>query len=287
MLIDPEENSKFKKFMNDFFEEIEFLIPRLTQKGKLLKEYKWTVVINYLLLKIMGDNLLSEQLREKLPEFFLEDYQVHIIHKLKNENSRIIRRLAQRFKNYYYSFFDSFLINPYVLERDLNTMKKDVDLRILFALFGGIYIHQTHDTLGSKGEIFFSREDFEGEGKPYSEKIQLLYEHLEKSGNKTASSIILNINSHWVSVTSIDKEKSLVFFNDPKSGRESKIKINKKTPPAFLFYLYEYNPDEALILKDGVMEFLVKESEKEMKELKKFLKVLVENFEKDIEETTK
>jgi len=287
MLINPEENPQFKEFMNEFFEEIDFLVPRLTQKGRLLKEYKWSVVINYLLLKIMGDNLLSERLREVLPEFFLEDYQVHIIHKLKNENSRIIRRLAQGFKNYYYSFFDSFLVNPYVLERDLNTMKKDVDLRILFALFGGTYSHQTHETLGSKGEICFSREDFGGERKPYSEKIQILYEHLEKAESKTVSSIMLNTHSHWVSVTSIDKEKSLVFFNDPKSGRESKIKINKRTSPAFLFYLYNYSPDEAIILKDGVMEFLVNESEEEMKELKKFLKVLVENFDKDIEESMK
>ena len=285
MLIDPEENTKFKKLLNDFFEEIEFLIPRLSKKGELLKEYKWSVVLNYLLLKVMGENLLSEQLNELLPEFFLEDYQVHIIHKLNNENSRIIRRLSQRFKDYYYSYFDSFLANPYVLERDLNTMKKDVDLRVLFGLFGGEYIHQTHATCGAKGEICFSRSDFEGEGVPVSEKLQLLFDYLQKSEGKTVPRILLNLQNHWVSVTSINIEKRFVLFNDPKAGRESKIKINKRTPSTFLFYLYELNPDEAVILKENVMEFLVNETDEEMKELRKFLKAIVENFEEDIKES--
>jgi len=285
MLIDPEENTRLKAFLNDIFEEIEFLVPRLSQKGNLFKEFKWSVVLNYLLLKVIGENVFSEQLREILPEFFLEDYQVHIIHKLKNENSRIIRRLTQRFKDYYYSYFDTFQINPYVLERDLNIMKRDVDLRILFALFGGKYIHQTHETLGSKGEIFFSRDDFKGEGKPHSEKLQILYDHLQESGEKNVSRVLLNLQNHWVSVTSINKEKSLISFNDPKSDRVSKIKINKRTPSAFLFYLYQYNPEDAIILKDGVMEFLTHETEVELEELKKFLKVLVENFNEDIKES--
>lgn len=286
MLIDPEGNMKFEKFLNDFFEEIEFLVPRLNRRGNLLREYKWSVVLNYLLLKVIGENKLSEQLREKLPEFFLEDYQVHIIHKLKNENSRIIRRLTERFKNYYYSYFDTFLVNPYVIERDLGILKRDVDLTILFTLFGGEYLHQTHETLGAKGEISFSKQDFEGEGEAHKEKIQILYDHIQKSEKNQISRIMLNLQNHWVSVTSINKEKSLVSFNDPKSGKVSKIKINKRTPTSFLFYLYHYNPDEAILLKEGIIEFLIDETDKELKELKKFLKVLVDNFDEDIKESS-
>ena len=40
-----------------FYEKIEFLVPLLRQEEALLDEYKWSVVLSYLLLKILGKNV--------------------------------------------------------------------------------------------------------------------------------------------------------------------------------------------------------------------------------------
>ena len=51
MLINPEKNLKFKEFLNTLYSKIQFL------KKENSQEFKWTVVLDYILLKYVGNNL--------------------------------------------------------------------------------------------------------------------------------------------------------------------------------------------------------------------------------------
>jgi hypothetical protein len=282
MLINPEKNFEVKEFLDKYYIQIDFFLPEFSKDSSALIEHKWAVVLEYILLKCIDNNILTNQLKEVLPDYEVEGYQGIKYFKLDNQNHRLVRSLTPRFINFYSTFFDNYLVNRYLLKRDLFSVKEDIDLKILFYLFGGEEVFQKQENLISEGRIYFNKDDFK-EGDLHEKKLQILYDHLEDSTEEYTNCLLFNLKNHWVAVTDINLERSLIHINEPLYGRPVKIKINRRTPTSYYFYLYRYNLDNAIILKKDISKFLNEETTKEYAKQIDFLKQLVANFDKDIE----
>ncbi len=279
MLINPEKNTEFKKFLDELYEKIDFLLPRLTQKRHIfLDEFKWAIATDYILLKSLGENELSKYLYEKDPSLW-DEFKYHSDFKLNDESSRELRRLTPTFKELYYSFFENFLINPYVFRNSLFTMRIDRELKILFNLFGGKFLPQEQEIWDGTGALYFMKKDFKTDSEDFNKKIEILQNHLENKEFDEFGCIALNIGHHWVAVNSINED--LVSFNDPNTGGKGKIKINKKIPEHYRFYFFSYNPETAIILDEKIKKFLDVEIEKELHQIQEFTRGLVEKIERE------
>lgn len=59
MLINPEKNTTVKKFLEGFFQKMKFLVLDLKDNKK---EFRWSYVLEYILLKSLANNKLSDHL---------------------------------------------------------------------------------------------------------------------------------------------------------------------------------------------------------------------------------
>lgn len=273
MLIDPERNKRFRDFLNFVYDAIEFLLPKFSLHHHLKNEYKWSAVLDYLLLKTLGQNLLMDCVSEGLSKIYesYEDYKVLIETNLLNPRNKIYRNYPKIFQEFYNSFFDNYLINPYILEFNLYQLRTSLELKVLFILFGGKFLPQKLEFSNGKGAICFNKKDFKGTPPIYLEKLKIIENHLN-SENDEIPAVAVNLGLHWTALDSI--RDNAVILNDPAHGKDKRIKINKKIPSNYSFYLFKYNPKNAFILKEEVKSFIEEETEKELIQLKNFLKKL-------------
>ena len=150
MLINPEKNTKFKGFFDDTYEKISFL------NKQPRKEFKWSVVIDYLLLKSLGNNLLKKFLSDKIPNI-IEYYMPIIHHELKDAN-----------------FSKHNIVSKRVLKKSLHTMRTDADLKILFRLFGGKYFPQEQENSDGTGGLYFTSKAFVPNDSGFKKKIGIM-----------------------------------------------------------------------------------------------------------------
>jgi len=280
MLINPEENIKFKEILNELYEKCEFLVPVLSLKARMLDEYKWSIVLDYLLIKSLGENILNSYLIERIPEYF-DVFVAFTLPALQDPENKVVKRLPEAFKDIYFSFFEDYLINPYILRKSLFTMRTAADLNILFTLFGGEFFPQEQEIYDGTGSLYFTKKDFQPGSNMSKKKIEILNTHLQNNENEGINVIALNLGHHWVAINSIND--TLISFNDPNSGRTGKLRINKRTPDRYRFYLYNYKIESALILKKHIKAFLIFEIEDEQENLEIFATQLFKTIEEQPE----
>lgn len=239
MLINPERNLHIKRFLDKIYSKIYFL-----QKEKR-PEFRWSVVLDYILLKSVGNNILRKYLKRKIPN--LVDYYMPIIlFDVKDSN-----------------FSENNLVNPYILRKSLYTMRTDADLRILFTLFGGNFYPQKQEISDGTGGLYFTKEDFRGENPLYTSKLRLMKAHLMKRNDLQISCIALNMGHHWVAIQDVEVQNGLLIINNPLGGRHTHH-IGSSIPDYYRFYFYDYNPDKAFILSLEAEMFLNSEIVKEL-----------------------
>ncbi|MHA1150646.1 MAG: hypothetical protein ACTSR8_20690 [Promethearchaeota archaeon] len=228
MLINPPRNEKFKTILDDLYSHLQFL----NKQSK--KEFQWTIVINYLLLKSLGNNPLTDYLKTRDSD--LVKYYMPIMHyELSNEKFSANNIIKRR------------LFNKY-----LYTMKTDRDLSILFYLFGGTYHPQQQEISDSTRSLYFSRIDFENK-ENLIQKINIIRKHM--SIKFDVPCIALNVGYHWVAVESI--EDNILSIHNPLSRSLQHLKLEKNVPESYRFYLYTYNPKSAFVLKKKIKKFLI------------------------------
>jgi hypothetical protein len=236
MMINPEKYRGFKIFLNHLYEKIEFL------NNQKINEYKWTIAINYLLLKSVGYNIIRDFIYKKDPE--LVDYYMPIIHfDIANEQFSIDNLVKASFFNRY-----------------LYTMKRDKDLKILFYLFGGIYHEQEQEISDSTRSLYYTKKDFK-EKAFIKRKTKIMIDHLLNNTGDKKPSIALNVGYHWVAIQSI-KENTL-YIHNPLSRNLKTMTINKRIPERYRFYLFSYNENDSFISSQKLMNFLDGEVEME------------------------
>ena len=237
MLINPEKNIEFKELLDNTYEKIDFL------SKQTRKEFKWSVVIDYILLKSLGENLLKEFLSERIPD--IVDYYMPIVHyKLKDKN-----------------FYNNNVVTKRILKKSLSTMREDADLKILFNLFGGRYFPQEQENYDPTRALYFTSKDFFPNESGFKYKLNLMKNHLKSEKDGNIPCIALNFGYHWVAVNSI--EGDIIGINNPLGSSPSRKQITRETPEHHRFYLFNYNQKRAFILKKEVKRFLTSDLEKE------------------------
>ena len=235
MLINPQKNEKFKLFLNDIYKKLSYF------RKYSRDEFKWSVVIDYLLLKSMGNNILKDFLSKKNPD--ITDVYMPIVHyELQDKN-----------------FAENNVITKYVLKKSLHKMRTDADLKILFYLFGGEFYPQQNPFPDGTGGLFFTHDDFFPNESKFKDKINVLKSHLEKKENGKMPCIALNVGYHWIAINYL--RKNTIGVNNPLNTSPSEKNISRTIPERYRFYLFSYNQDDAFILKKNVKNFILSEIE--------------------------
>lgn len=244
MLINPDNHTDFKDFLFELYDNIDFITQDIKKFHKRLDEYKWAISLNYLLLKILGENPFSNFLCKEYSDEF-ENYQLVNLFELKNNLKRKLRGLSDDQRQKAISFFDNFLIKPLVFTANLYEMRTNLDLKMLFSLFGGESITLPQYNKDGTGAIFFERSDFHQDSSVGEEKIKLLKDHLRNTSDSQIHCITLNRGYHWTPVRSLSNLST------------------KYISSSYRYYLFKYNPKKAYILKPEVSEFLTSEIKNE------------------------
>lgn len=237
MLINPDKHTDFKRFLFDLYDEIEFFTRHIKTFHKTLDEYKWAIALNYLLLKILGDNPLSRFLRSEFGDEF-ENYKLISLFELKKNLKSRLRGLSDNQIRKALSYFNNFNMNQHVFVENLYEMRTNLDMKMLFSLFGGQSVSKPLFNKDGTEAIYFERADFREGSTVAEEKIKFLKNHIQKSNDSEVHCITLNRGYHWTPVRSLDN-LSIRYLS-----------------PSYRYYLFKYNPNRAFILKPGIFEFL-------------------------------
>ncbi len=275
MCIMPDVNLEFKLFLDELFDNIEFHIPNLFDEIESLNEYKWSVALEYILLKCLGSNILSPLIEKKLARFY-ENYKILTNFKLQDREHEDLFFMPDYILDHYFDFFDSFLVNPYILNRSLFSMKTDKDIRMLFTLFGGKF--HPHESPDGTGALFFTESDFKSTTS--GDKLKLLNDHLNNLNEEKVPCILLNLEQHWVTVNTI--QGNSVYFNDPYTGELDMVEINQNFLEGNRFYLYYLKPESAIILRPDIKRFLLTEASREFKNVQKFTESVKDKIQTDM-----
>ena len=235
MMINPEKNINFKVFLENLYNQLEFL------NKQSIKEYKYSIALNYLLLKSIGNNLIKDFIRKKDPE--LVEYYMPIID----------------FEIADYQFSKDNLVRRRLFRRHLYSMKKNEDLKILCYLFGGKYYNQEQEIADSTRSLYFSHMDYKNEAL-YEKKRKLIEDHFEIRSEVKQPCMALNVGYHWVAVAAINNNTLLI--HDPLSPHLRSIKLYDLSESARL-YLFSYNKNEAFIHSNQLWNLLIEEIQME------------------------
>jgi hypothetical protein len=123
MLINPEKNLEFKLFLDKMYKYIEFQITELPSKFKELKEYKWSIVLTYVLLKCIDKNELYFYLEKTIPEI-IENYATITMYTLQELDAKETQKYSKVVLNFYLDFFTNFKINQGHFEGIVNFFSK-------------------------------------------------------------------------------------------------------------------------------------------------------------------
>ncbi|MBD3194460.1 MAG: hypothetical protein GF317_05345 [Candidatus Lokiarchaeota archaeon] len=233
MLINPEYNIEFKQIL----ERIYRYVADLKKVNK--PEFRWQVVLNYILLRSFGDNLLRDFLKRKIPN--IVNYYIPIaLYELLGNNFNL-----------------SDLYSPRVFLKSLYKMRTDVDLKILFTLFGGSFEPQPQVNLDGTGSLYFVEADFEDDNLGFKEKMKIIERHLHAQKRGINACIALNKSRHWVAINNLTLDDKALSINNPLGGREI-LDVKLGIPESFRFYFFKYSTNNAFILGEKASLFLTK-----------------------------
>lgn len=271
MLLNPEKNLKVRKFLDDFYPKVKDFYAI----DQSIKEYQWSYVLDYILLKSLGNNKLSEYLFEKIPDF--ETIKIYINFELKKSKDRKFGPYNEITNNIYENFFESGVVHPYIIRDHLLSLKLNIELKILFYLFGGEFIPQ--DSVDGTGSLFFEKKDLKNlnSNTNFLAKYHTIKQHKKRGDN---FSVAINASHHWIALNSVFDEGNNYFLivNDPSKSKPLTLKIStRRISDKVRFYFFRYNLIDAFILTEEVQKFLEKEIESDKKNILHFLMEL-ENF---------
>lgn len=201
MLLDLPQNVEIRVFLDEMWE----IIAPLYQKGfKNLKELKWAIVLQYILLKILGYGNKKElylMFNQRL-SYSYED--ARIINKFTQEKYRqdLIdhHHTDEAFLYLYYTELDD-LLTPPIIFRNLHTMKTDIELKILAELFCYKFDPQMAEDL--TGAVYFTRKQISSR---ISQTVKTKWRKLESWANNKENIILYGQAHHWLAIRGIYRE---------------------------------------------------------------------------------
>ncbi|MFO8018919.1 MAG: hypothetical protein R6U96_09810 [Promethearchaeia archaeon] len=209
------------------------------------------------------------------------NYKIVSTNKLNNENNNIVRSLPSSFSNLYFSFFESYKVNPYIMRQNLQFFRTDLELKVLFYLFGGKPVQYNNELVDITGGLYFERKDFKFRTDTAEKKLGLIEKHLNRDSERLHFPIAANFENHWVAINSIEGDR--ISFNDPAVGKKRWGKISKRIPESYRFYFFKYNPESIELFKPKYQTYINSEVEEELRKVKTFTKRLVSPADQELE----
>lgn len=251
MLLNPKKHSQYREFLDDLYQKLRFLMEQRRE------EFRWSVVLDFLLLKTLGDNIFSKYLEEKLEETFV-NYRAIMNFELRESTQKRFGRMFGQKHSHLHPFFDNNKVTPQILRKSLYEMRTDMDLKILFTLFGGKFYPQEQINYDGTGSLYFTNYDFK-ETENYIKKLKIMENHLKNVKENNIPCIALNMGFHWVAITKVGTKTQIIKYNNPLGRREVIRRISPAISEEYRFYLFTHNPDKAFILTAEGKEFLTKQ----------------------------
>lgn len=263
MLLDPiKDNIELGGFIDNIWDGVKTILmtTKITKK-----EFEWSYALQYLLQKTLHKNVISNYLRKNI-EYFDDEFIPHVKEHLMELRQAHINREENQIVEMYNSFFKTGLNNHFILQEHLGRMKTNVELRILFELFGYEFIPHYYDQ--PTMALWFSEEEIKNLDDSVSEKAKILKIQFERG-----SKVMWGQSYHWLALTDIQISDNgyEIIVNDPLIGQKLKIKLQSLTDDDQLYFYKKKNVDMKPIWKSFI-NYLNKEFEKERKVLENFKK---------------
>lgn len=275
VFLDPDSNEDLQNFLNMIWEKISQIV---LQKPPPLKEFQWSFVLEYLLLKsicLEDKNELYNRIG-KIEPYNFDLFRPMLNFKLEGYMNEYIEKEMELFPDIYQRFFDEGIINQFILLRHLDEMKDQWELVPLFSLFG--YELIPYDSPDGMGAIFFTKKDLKHPNAQISENLKKLKKEFDMGAR-----IIYGMRGHWMPVTNIILTKSgyKITFNDSNTARKISIPM-KRLPESNWFYIFRKKKDVQISDWNEILKWLNPEFERELEDFINFKKLLREQAMKKL-----
>ncbi|MHA1775936.1 MAG: hypothetical protein DRO88_05245 [Promethearchaeia archaeon] len=200
MLLDIPHNPEIGRFLDTVWNHIK---PLYSQPVVKKKEYQWAIALQYILLKILGyadKEDLYEFFNQRL-EFMYEDQR--IMNKFNQEqyyNELLKRKKYLEAYTYLHYTEDHDYVLPFILFKNLHTMKTDLELKILAEVFNYTFIYQ--DAEDYTGALYFTNQEL---GREISQSARVKWNRLEKFSRQPDVIILYGQQHHWLAVRGVYK----------------------------------------------------------------------------------
>ena len=237
MLLDVPKNPEIKDFLNEGWHNLAELFKEVTYKRD---EFYWAIFLQYILLKSVGYTEDNE--KESIYSFFMNRIEYvfedqRIMNKFNQEAYR--KELLNRKKLDEAYLFLHYIeghdyITPYLLMRNIHTMKTDIELKILAEIFNYEFVYQESEDM--TGALYFTKNQLK---KPNNEDVQKNWENLEKWANNPDAIILYGKYHHWLAIRGVYRLFQLEELSIDKDSlpANEKAEIEKRL----------WNPKEMLI----------------------------------------
>jgi hypothetical protein len=276
MLINAPAVEPIKEFLDQIWEKLDPLYGEIQYESV---EYRWAIALQYILLKAVGYGD-----KDKIYKFYMDrlDYGFEdhrIINRFNQEQQRDLliqkQKLAEAF-TYLHYIEDHDYVTPFLLSRNLHTMKTDMELKILAELFN--FQFQYQESEDGTGALYF----LPGEIKDsLSKSGQKKWQTMEQWCQNPDNIILWGKEHHWLAVNGVYREnsKEVPDVTKNKEWKLGKLFINVNDPANAKRVVVK----ASLLNGNDRFYFFTKRPKTDFKIFKEFLKAT----EKDIIEEQK
>ncbi|MHA1727516.1 MAG: hypothetical protein ACTSWY_02140 [Promethearchaeota archaeon] len=257
MLLDPIKNKDLGEFLDQIWNGVEKILLR---SKKERKEFEWSYVLEYLLIKSFSDNIISDYLEKTLQDYYV--YRINSSSILKYFMQNHIEATRDYIAQEYLRFFETGIINSFILDEHISIMKHNSELNMLFEIFGyeSIPYWEGSSSAQPTGALWFSEEELQNLKDPdVVKKLKILKNEFDRGAK-----ILWGKLNHWLAVTDIIVSNKIfeIVVNDPLTGMQEHIKIQSLSEEDQLYFFKKKKINVKPFWAE-IIKFLKKEFEKE------------------------
>ncbi len=227
--------------LDEFWEKIRNLFREKHWQNR--REYLWTRVLEYLLLKGFQAPDFREAFEAAMPEFF-ELYVIISHDQIQQTHALLLKRFGPRIEPLIEKYYERGLLYEELVLRRILKMKENPELKFLAKIFGCDFVPWPQSWDGT-GAVTFTREDLKSYRKnnpspEFEEKVTFL-----RKGLKAEDPMLLGSTHHWLAVKDILEFDGKLFltYHDPANGKEMRRPFDRFGPSDF-FYRFTFSSEE-------------------------------------------
>ena len=274
MLLNPPKNPEIEVFLNKTWE---ILTPLLEEFAEKEIEYKWALVLQYILLKVQGNsedsdkNELHEIFRTRMEYNYDDQCYINLFTQQQKRTALLDKdQEKEAYLCLHYEEGED-LLTPFQILENLSDMKTDMELKILANIFNFEFDYQkfSHDITGAV--VFLPKEL---KGKHIKENTKKKWRILEKKMENEDTIMFYGRVHHWMPIRGFYLKlknhwnaRSMFFnINDPLTKRSVDFNIKDITShDRFLIFKKRNNGEKNAGKMRSLIERILKEDvEKEL-----------------------